>query len=109
MNPTIQVGGVTIELTKEQLAQIDKQRMVAPIDPLSVNSYAKVCEILNVNPSDSAIKIVSSGFVFDCTICDATNATTSSASRLCLKDEATARHFGTCPDFKAIDEAIIDL
>ncbi len=62
MNPTIQVGNVTIELTKEQLAQIDKQRMVHPVDPMSVTSYPSVCEILKVSSNDNSIKVEVEGF-----------------------------------------------
>ncbi len=50
---------------------------------------------------------VSSGFVFDLTLCDHSTAGTSSASRLCFLDAKTANHF--VKHFKDIDESIIDL
>ncbi len=62
MNPTIQVGGITIELTTDQLAQIDKQRMVKPINPLEITSYPMVCDILGVSSSDKSIRIEADGF-----------------------------------------------
>jgi hypothetical protein len=50
---------------------------------------------------------VSSGFVFGNTSCADTTANTTSASRLCLKNEPLAMFFST--NFKDIDEGIIDL
>ncbi len=50
---------------------------------------------------------VSSGFVFSSTSYDDACATTSSASRLCLRDEKLAKDFDN--KFRYIDEAIIDI
>lgn len=62
MNPTINVNGVTITLSKEQLAQIGQQRMVKPVDPLSITSYPAACDVLNVSSGDESIRIEVDGF-----------------------------------------------